>query len=273
MILRIRKEGEKILREKSKEISLSDPKLFDYIENIKDTLNSSTGVGLAAPQVGIPYRIFIVKYNFQEHVYINPEIIEGIGTSINYEGCLSVPNRGGSVRRDEIIKIKYYDKNLKLKRKMVSSYKSIIIQHEYDHLNGILFIDKLKNNSKDMKHLKIYEEYKVPYEDIPLNGLKVTVNGSDFVVEGDYDGGEKAVMYDNDGSGYPGDGSGYDITKLYGYNENGDEYIIYDIENINKLKTYKEKTEYDKWVNSHLNDEYGVTLVDIELSVIEDIEN
>jgi len=272
MILRVRKVGENILREKSQEISLSDPKLFDYIKDMNDTLNSEDGLGIAAPQVGIPYRIFIVKYNYQRIVYINPEIVEGTGTSRNYEGCLSVPNRGGSVNRYETIKIRYYDKNLKLKRRKISGYKSIIIQHEYDHLNGILFTDRLKNNSKDMKHLKIYEEYKVPYDEIPHNGLEVRVNGYDFVVEGDYDPGEEAVMYYPDGSGYPGSGSEYDISKVYGYDDDGEEFVIYDQEQTKNLET-KERREYYKTVEEYLKDEYDVTFQDIEISVIESIED
>lgn len=272
MILRVRKVGDNILREKSEEISLNDPKLFNYIKNMDDTLNSTSGIGIAAPQVGIPYRIFIVKYHSQKFVYINPEIVEGMGTSINYEGCLSVPNRGGSVNRYNIIRIRYYDKNLKLKRKKISGFKAIIIQHEYDHLNGILFTDRLKNNSKNMKHLKIYEKYKVPYEDIPHNGLKVTVNGNEFTVEGNYDEGEETVMYNPGGSGYPGVGSSYEITKLYGFDENGEDFVIFDIDDKKSIDS-KVKNIYDESVEKYLLDEYRVTFQDIEITVIESIED
>jgi len=123
-----------------------------------------------------------------------------------------------------------------------------------------------------MKHIKIYEEFKIPYDEIPHNGLEIIVNGYNFSVEGNYIPGEEPVMYYSDGSGYPGSSSEYDITKICAYDDNGEEVVIYDQKQIKNLG-FKEKIEYNQTVEKYLKNEYGVTFHDIEISTIESIED
>jgi len=146
MVLPILKIGNKILRQVSKNIELDNPELPNIIQNLKDTLKwTRTGVGLAAPQVGISYRIFIAMGRVRTpEVFINPIIYKQEGDEYGYfEGCLSIPGRGGEVYRKRMIYIQYYDENLKRRKKKINGYKARVILHEYDHLDGILFIDRV----------------------------------------------------------------------------------------------------------------------------------
>jgi peptide deformylase len=166
MILPITAYGDPVLRKKAKEISEDYPKLKELIENMWETMYGAYGVGLAAPQVGLPMRIFLVDTSpFAEDeelseeekkelaglkkVFINPKILEESGDEWAFnEGCLSIPDIREDVFRKPEIKIEYYDEDF---NKQVEEYKGIaarVIQHEYDHIEGILFTDKLSSLKK-----------------------------------------------------------------------------------------------------------------------------
>ena len=166
MILPITAYGDPVLRKKAKEISEDYPKLKELIENMWETMYGAYGVGLAAPQVGLPIRIFLVDTSpFAEDeelseedkkelaglkkVFINPKILEESGDEWAFnEGCLSIPDIREDVFRKPEIKIEYYDEDF---NKQVEKYKGIaarVIQHEYDHIEGILFTDKLSSLKK-----------------------------------------------------------------------------------------------------------------------------
>lgn len=145
MVLDIIKYGElnsSKLRAKNVDVKKENPFLQKLIDDMFETLNNSkSGVGLAAPQVGHNLNLFIIKTpNFKE-VFINPEIqLDGLSIQIR-EGCLSFPNLEFPVNRRERVLIKYFNRDWELK---VAEYKdilAIIVQHEYDHLNGKLIID------------------------------------------------------------------------------------------------------------------------------------
>ncbi len=146
--------GDTVLREKAKPIDKGYEGLGEIIENMWETMYSSDGVGLAAPQIDKSIRIFIVDASSGadeepeltdfKKVFINPEITETFGEEwIMNEGCLSLPEIREDVSRPDKVRIKYFDENFVEHEEVFKGYAGRIIQHEYDHLEGILFIDHL----------------------------------------------------------------------------------------------------------------------------------
>ena len=149
MILEITKNTDAIWKLKFKKISNVDQKVKSIVEDMKDTLDFTGGVGLAAPQVGIPVRIFIVNYGRLVETFINPKIVEKTKlTTESEEGCLSVPGFRGLVHRSNEITIDYLDLKGRRKQAKVTSYYARIIQHEYDHLDSTFYVDRITNKSK-----------------------------------------------------------------------------------------------------------------------------
>jgi len=114
-------------------------------EMTQTMLSTKTGVGLAAPQVGVAKRLFIIdtkQKGFNLMVFINPEIIKRRGITVQKEGCLSVPGETRHVKRAEKIRLRYYDQNFEMHNCMVDGILARVVQHEYDHLDGILITDK-----------------------------------------------------------------------------------------------------------------------------------
>jgi len=166
MVLPIVAYGDPVLRKKAKEIPQDYPKLKELIENMWETMYGAYGVGLAAPQVGLPIRLFMIDTSpFAEDedlteeerkeleglkkVFINPIILEETGDEWAFsEGCLSIPDIREDVFRKPEITIEYYDEDF---NKHTENYKGLaarVIQHEYDHIEGILFTDKLSSLKK-----------------------------------------------------------------------------------------------------------------------------
>jgi peptide deformylase len=154
MILPIYTYGNPVLRKKTENISSDYPKLNELIENMFDTMYHAEGVGLAAPQVGLALRLMIIDLApFKEEnpdlgsfkiVMINPEMLEMSEKCVlGEEGCLSIPGIHESVSRSEKIKIKYLDPQFVEHIDEFEGYKARVIQHEYDHLEGNLFTDKI----------------------------------------------------------------------------------------------------------------------------------
>lgn len=129
-----------VLLEKCKEFPKDqDPK--EIVEKLQATLsNISTGVGLAAPQIGIPYRIFLGPEN---KVFINPEIQLKGSTDMGTEGCLSIPGIYAKVERNRKVKVKWFDENWEEHEQQFRGFEGVIVQHEFDHIDGINFVDKL----------------------------------------------------------------------------------------------------------------------------------
>lgn len=143
MIQKIEINNSKILRTKCVDLNLKDKKsINEIINDLYDTLKSTSGIGLSAPQIGINKNIFIVIFNEYFQVFINPKIREYYGeTKTDVESCLSLPNIEVSVPRRKGIIIDYYDGKLKLRIDTIDNFVSRIIQHEYDHLQGKLITD------------------------------------------------------------------------------------------------------------------------------------
>ncbi|MFW6281000.1 MAG: peptide deformylase [Halanaerobium sp.] len=143
-LMQIREIGDPVLRSKTNKIDEVTKKTNDLIDNMFETMYAEDGVGLAAPQVGILKRIAVVDIREgNKIVLINPEIIEEEGKTIREEGCLSIPDETGDVIRSEKIKVRSLDRKANEIEFEAEGLEARAIQHEIDHLNGILFIDKV----------------------------------------------------------------------------------------------------------------------------------
>ncbi|MDT0687096.1 peptide deformylase [Autumnicola psychrophila] len=192
MILPIVAYGDPVLRKKAKEIPEDYPKLDELMNNMWDTMYNAYGVGLAAPQVGIPVRMFVIDpapfaedeeldeaekeqlLNLRK-LFINPRIIEEEGEEWGFnEGCLSIPEVREDVFRKPDIVIEYQDENFNTHKESYSGLAARVIQHEYDHIEGILFTDKLsslkkrliKSKLSNISKGKIKIEYKMRFPEM-----------------------------------------------------------------------------------------------------------
>ena len=182
MILPIYIYGHPVLRKVTRDIDPNNyPNLKELIDNMFETMYQAEGVGLAAPQVGLEDRVFVVdlspladeehpEFKDMKKVFINAHITElGGDMVIAEEGCLSIPGIHEKVTREDEIRIKYLDENLQAHDQMYKGYLARVIQHEYDHLDGILFTDKISllrkrmNKSKltNMENGKVACEYRI----------------------------------------------------------------------------------------------------------------
>jgi|SRR6185437_2123998 len=186
MILPIVAYGDAVLKKKAVDITKDYPNLDKVIANMFDTMHNAKGVGLAAPQVGLSIRLFIVDSSpFAEDkedddkdkkelmgfkkIFINAKIVEEDGTKWKFnEGCLSIPTIREDVERKPTIRIKYLDENFKSHEEEFEGVKARIIQHEYDHIEGVLFIDKINPLRKSLLKRKLADISKgvvdVPYK-------------------------------------------------------------------------------------------------------------
>lgn len=142
-IYQIVKEGDPVLREIAKEVPEITPNVIRLLDNMADTMYDANGVGLAAPQIGISKRIIVVDVGEGIIELINPEIIAEEGTEIDAEGCLSVPGAQGEVMRSAKVTVRGLNRDGKTVKVTGSGLLARALQHEIDHLNGILFIDKV----------------------------------------------------------------------------------------------------------------------------------
>lgn len=166
MILPIVAYGDPVLRKVGEEIDKNYKGLDELINNMYETMYGAKGVGLAAPQVGLPIRLFIIdsegmmdkkdKGQGIKEVFINAEMIEETGDEYDFEeGCLSIPGIREDVTRPEDIRIRYYDRNFQLQEKTFDGLTARVIQHEYDHIEGILFTDHVKPLRKQFLKRKL----------------------------------------------------------------------------------------------------------------------
>lgn len=147
-IRKIREDGDEVLRKKSKTVDEITPKVKELIEDMIDTMYEADGVGLAAPQVGILKRIFVVDIGEGPMVFINPEILETSGSQTDDEGCLSIPGYYAPVCRPDYVKVKFLDENMKENILEAEEFFARAILHENDHLNGVLFKDRVDKSEK-----------------------------------------------------------------------------------------------------------------------------
>src|SRR5688572_11797089 len=178
MIYPIVMYGDPVLRQKAKDIEKGTD-LKQLIEDMFETMHAASGIGLAAPQIGKGIRLFVVDgsvledepgmENFKK-AFINPQMLEELGTPWEFEeGCLSIPNIREKVSRKEKLRIKYVDENWVEHEEEYDGMKARIIQHEYDHIEGKLFVDYLpalkkrllKGKLADISKGKVDTEYRI----------------------------------------------------------------------------------------------------------------
>jgi len=161
MILPIVAHGNPILKKETQIIGKSYPNLRELIDNMFETMYAAPGVGLAAPQIGLSIRLFVIdatgysddnpELDGFKKVFINAEIIEEDGEEwLCNEGCLSFPKLREEILRKPIIHIQYLDENFKSHTEWYDGIIARIIQHEYDHTDGIVFVDHLSNLKKQI---------------------------------------------------------------------------------------------------------------------------
>jgi peptide deformylase len=139
-------EGDEILRKRCREVGEVTDRIKMTLQDMLETMREQYGVGIAAPQVGIMRRMFIAEPEPGRVYYmINPEILEQSGSQIDDEGCLSVPGMIGTVERPQKIKIQAMDLNGDTQVYEFEDFDARVMCHEYDHLEGILYIDKAEN--------------------------------------------------------------------------------------------------------------------------------
>jgi len=180
MILPIVAYGDPILKKVAKDVPKDYPKLKELITDMYETMYASKGVGLAAPQVGVSLRLFITDGTpFEEEevkdfkgVFINPIVKEETGELWKFnEGCLSIPNIREDVQRKESVYIEYYDENFEQRKETFTGLAARIIQHEYDHIQGVLFVERispfrkrlLKNKLLDISNGIVDVDYKMKF--------------------------------------------------------------------------------------------------------------
>ena len=159
MILPILKFDDPLLTNRSEEVKVIDKDIKTLVNNMFETLCIADGIGLAAPQIGVLKRIFVtdIEGNGNKFVFINPVIKDLSKKSIKYnEGCLSIPGISKEVVRAESLVIEYFDIDGKQKRLEANNIFAVCIQHENDHLDGVLFVDRLSPEER----LKAIKEYK-----------------------------------------------------------------------------------------------------------------
>lgn len=189
MILPIVAYGDPVLKKKATDITPDYPQLDQLIQNMFDTMYNAYGVGLAAPQIGLSIRLFVIdatpfakeknltpeEQEFLKNlkkVFINAQIIEETGNEWAFnEGCLSIPEVREDVFRQATLKIEYYDEQFQKHTEVFEGLAARVIQHEYDHIEGILFTDKLsslrkkllKGRLESISKGKIFTDYKMKF--------------------------------------------------------------------------------------------------------------
>jgi len=192
MILPIIAYGDAVLRKKGEPLTKDYPNLDELIENMYETMYAASGIGLAAPQIGLAIRLFLVdatpfaedeemtleereEFKDFKRVFINAEMLEEEGDEwVFNEGCLSIPEIREDVFRKPVIKIKYQDENFETHIGTFNGIIARIIQHEYDHIEGILFTDKLsllkkrliKSKLNNISKGKVDVDYKMRFPNL-----------------------------------------------------------------------------------------------------------
>lgn len=137
--------GNPVLRQKAEPVKKIDKKLQKLLKDMAETMYGANGVGLAAPQIGVSKRIVVIDVGEGLIEMINPEIVKREGLVVGGEGCLSVPDYEGEVERSEYVECEFTDRKGQRMLLSADGLLAIAVQHELDHLDGVLFIDRAKS--------------------------------------------------------------------------------------------------------------------------------
>ena len=163
MIYPIYAYGEPVLKKRAKEVEKGSLDVVQLSEDMFETMYQAQGVGLAAPQIGLNLRMFVVDSTPMEEddtsfrkVFINPEILEETGEfQAIEEGCLSIPGIREDITRNSVVRIRYFDEHWNEFEEVIAGIRARVIQHEYDHIEGVLFTDKLSGIKKRLLKNKL----------------------------------------------------------------------------------------------------------------------
>lgn len=148
---KVRVMGDDCLRKKCREVTEMTPRIQELIDDMFDTMYESLGVGLAAPQVGILKRIVVIDTYDEPIVLINPTILETSGEQTGDEGCLSLPGKAGTVTRPNYVKVRAFDRDMKVIEHEGTELLARAICHECDHLDGVMYVDKVEGELHDVE--------------------------------------------------------------------------------------------------------------------------
>ncbi len=146
-----------ILRQKAKKVHRFDASMQKLVDDMFETMHAAHGVGLAAPQIALSIRLFVAEYEENKLALFNPEIIKAEGEELGTEGCLSIPGYAGdNIRRATSVVVKGQDVRGKPVRVRAEGWYARVLQHEIDHLDGILFLDRL-DRPEDLREVSAEE--------------------------------------------------------------------------------------------------------------------
>ncbi|NUO03123.1 MAG: peptide deformylase [Saprospiraceae bacterium] len=176
MILPIYAYGQPVLKKVAVDITADYPELQQLITNMWETMYHAHGVGLAAPQIGLAIRLFVVdsvpmmedgrEAEGIKRVFINAHKVEETGTPWSYEeGCLSIPDVRGDVDRPPVLRLRFLDENFVEHEEVFTGLNARVIQHEYDHIDGVLFVERLKPLKKRLVQRRL-ESIRKGYADV-----------------------------------------------------------------------------------------------------------
>lgn len=142
-VLAILTQEAPILRQKAKRVARVDDSVRKLIDDMVDTMVAAPGVGLAANQVGVGLRVIVVKTDANLYTLVNPEMVKATGEQVGLEGCLSIPGYAGEVKRAQRVVVRGLNRHGRMVRIKGDDLLARALQHEIDHINGVLFIDRL----------------------------------------------------------------------------------------------------------------------------------
>ncbi len=155
----IREFGEPVLEKKAKKVKEVTPRIRELVEDMFETMYHDYGVGLAAPQVGMLKRIFVIDIDGENpYVFINPEILETSGEQTGDEGCLSLPGKTGTVTRPQMVKVRAWDLDMNEFVLEAEDLLARAVCHENDHLDGVLYTAHVEGEIRDVGELPENEE-------------------------------------------------------------------------------------------------------------------
>ena len=173
--------GDEILRKEARKVKKFDRELHRLLDDMAETMRDAPGVGLAAPQVNVPDRVIVVELPKEEddpqsgklYEFVNPEIVFASNEEVEgEEGCLSIPHIVGDVWRSQRVVVKGQDRNGKPQKIEANDWLARVFQHEVDHLNGVLFIDRVEGPEHVRRMIKVVDEKgEEHYQAIPMTEL------------------------------------------------------------------------------------------------------
>jgi peptide deformylase len=157
-IRRILTAGEPILRERTKRVSSFDASLHRLLDDMLETMRDAPGVGLAANQVGVPLQVAVIEVDNRVTELVNPQVVKGSGEQLDWEGCLSIPGYVAEVTRHSKVTVKARDRHGREFRVKGTELFSRALQHEIDHLKGMLYIDSLDSLEELVRVSEAHDE-------------------------------------------------------------------------------------------------------------------